>query len=86
MAVFAAFVLRLILVVATGGCLLVLVGLIWLTYRDRSTLAAQRYGARVRQEPAEQSSTVQLRSVETLPHALRTTGPGLGGRARRRAA
>jgi hypothetical protein len=86
MAVFAAFALRLILMLAIGGCLVLLVSLLWLTYKERSMLADQRYGARVDQQSADLPGCARVRLLRTLPHAIRTSDTGLGERDQRRAA
>jgi hypothetical protein len=85
MVVFVAFVLRLVLMLAIGGCLVLLVRLLWLSYKERSTLAGQRYGALVGQRPADLASSIPVGLLRTLPHASRTTDAGAGERDQRKA-
>ena len=79
----AAFVLRMILVLAIGGGLFLIARLLWLSYRERSALAAQGYGARIRPQPVrrEQRAEQSDRRPQALP---RVASAGPYGRGRRR--
>ena len=60
---FAAFLLRLILVLAIGGGLFLIVTLLRLSNKERKTLAGQGYSARIRPPQPAQPSRAELRSI-----------------------
>ena len=60
----AAFLLRLILVLAIGGGLFLIVTLLRLSYKERKTLAGQGYGARIRPPQPAYPSRTELRAIE----------------------
>jgi hypothetical protein len=82
----AAFVLWTILILAIGGCMVLLVSLVWLSYRERSTLAGQGYCARTRPlQPAQRAGTVRA-PIGDRSYSTQAVGVGPAGRGRRQAA
>ena len=80
---FATFALRMLLVLAIGGGLFLIARLLWLSYGERSTLAAQRYGARVRPQPVRREQRAE-QSDRQPPALQRVASAGPYGRGRRR--
>jgi hypothetical protein len=80
---FATFALRMILVLAIGGGLFLIVSLLRLSYKERSTLAGQGYGARVRPQPVRREQRAE-QSDRRPPALPRVASAGPYGRGRRR--
>jgi hypothetical protein len=81
---FAAFALRMILVLATGGGIFLIARVLWLSYKERSTLAAQGYSASIR-SPQPERREKRPDPIEHRPPVLRpVVSAGPYGRGRRR--
>lgn len=81
---FAAFALRAIVVLAIGGGLFLIVGLLRLSYKERSTLAGQGYGAGTKPTEPERREK-HANPIERRPSVLRpVASAGPYGRGRRR--
>jgi hypothetical protein len=81
---FATFALRIILVLAIGGGLFLIARLLWLSYKERATLAAQGYGAGIR-PPQPERREKRPDPIENRPPVLRPVAAiGPYGRGRRR--
>jgi hypothetical protein len=81
---FAAFVLRGILGLAIGGGLFLIVSLLRLSYKERSTLASQGYGARIRPPQPARRPSMQIPSIGDGRHHGQMVAAGPYGRGRRR--
>ena len=81
---FVAFALRAILALAIGGGLLLIVSLLRLSYKERSTLAGQGYGAGMRPSESVRREN-HVDPIEHRPPGLRpVASAGPYGRGRRR--
>jgi hypothetical protein len=81
---FAAFVLWMILILAIGGSLFLIVDLLRFTYKERSTLASQGYGARIRPPQPARRPSMQIPSIGDGRHHGQMVAAGPYGRGRRR--